>query len=112
MRHPMGSTYTSVLLGEQSASKTDELGSTPGARACRRGSTEKGACLVNRFMLVRIQSSALFVPMVYRIALDPPKVQVLVQIQVGILIHAACECAGSHGSPRNCKTRFNSSAGC
>ena len=26
---------------------------------CRRGSTEKGACLVNRFMLVRIQSSAL-----------------------------------------------------
>ena len=45
-------------------------------------------------------------------ALDPPKVQALVQIQVGILIHAACECAGSHGSPRNCKTRFNSSAGC
>ena len=32
----------------------------------RRGSTEKGAGLVNRFMLVRIQSSALdeFVPMV------------------------------------------------
>src|SRR5262245_8901090 len=45
-------------------------------------------------------------------ALDPPKVQALVQIQVGILIHAACECAGSHGSARNCKTRFNSSAGC
>jgi hypothetical protein len=45
-------------------------------------------------------------------ALNPPKVQALVQIQVGILIHAACECAGLHGSPRNCKTRFNSSAGC
>ncbi len=26
---------------------------------CRRGSTEKGTCLVNRFMLVQIQSSAL-----------------------------------------------------
>ena len=36
-------------------------------RYCRRGSTEKGAGLVNRLMLVRIQSSALgmiFVPMV------------------------------------------------
>jgi hypothetical protein len=37
-------------------------------------------------------------------ALDPPKVQALVQIQVGILIHAACECAGLHGSPRNFTT--------
>src|SRR5688572_4360172 len=26
--------------------------------------------------------------------------------------NAACECAGLHGSLRNCKTRFNSSAGC
>src|SRR5262249_33458540 len=51
--------YTSVLLGEQSVSKADGRGSTPRARACRRGSTEKGACLVNRLMLVRIQSSAL-----------------------------------------------------
>ncbi len=37
-------------------------------RLCRRGSTEKGTRLVNGFMLVRIQSSALvwktIVPMV------------------------------------------------
>ena len=51
--------YTSVLLGEQSVSNADGRGSNPRARACRRGSTEKGACLVNRLMLVRIQSSAL-----------------------------------------------------
>jgi hypothetical protein len=31
------------------------------SRNCRRGPTEKGACLVNRMMLVRIQPSALFV---------------------------------------------------
>ena len=61
----MSSDYTSVLLGEQSASKTDAWGSNPHARAaaaaadCRRGSTEKGVRLVSGSMLVRIQSSAL-----------------------------------------------------
>ena len=58
----MSSAYTSVLLGEQSASKTDAWGSNPHARAaaadCRRGSTEKGVRLVSGSMLVRIQSSA------------------------------------------------------
>ena len=54
--------YTSVLLGEQPASKAGGRGSTPRARACRRGSTEKGgAGLVNRLILVRIQSSALLI---------------------------------------------------
>ena len=43
-----GDAYTSVLLGEQPASKTGGRGSTPRARACRRGSTEKGAGFVNR----------------------------------------------------------------
>ena len=53
---------------------------------CRRGSTEKGAGLVNRLMLVRIQSSALDgkdVPRRSRIAQDRPKVLVLDRIQVG-----------------------------
>ena len=57
--HTARGPYTSVLLGEQAASKTAPRGSTPRARACRRGSKQKGACLVNRLMLVRIQSSAL-----------------------------------------------------
>ena len=49
-----------VLLGEQSASNTDGVGSNPTALAhCRRGSMQKGAGLVSRIMLVRIQSSAL-----------------------------------------------------
>ena len=60
------SLYTSVILGEQAASKTAQRGSTPRARAdggiCRRGSTEKGTGLVNRLMLARIQSSALGCP--------------------------------------------------
>ena len=52
--------FTGVLPGEQAASKTARQGSTPCTGAdCRRGSTEKGAGLVNRIMLVRIQSSAL-----------------------------------------------------
>lgn len=37
---------TSVLLGEQAVSKAAPRGSNPRARACRRGSTEKGAGLV------------------------------------------------------------------
>lgn len=47
---------TSVLLGEQSASKTDAWGSNPHARAavaaadCRRGSTEKGVRLAVFFL--------------------------------------------------------------
>jgi hypothetical protein len=65
MWHPMSSPFTSVLLGEQSASKTDAWGSTPHARAaapaanCRCGSIKKGVRLVSGSMLVRIQSSAL-----------------------------------------------------
>ena len=71
MSRLMGGFYTSVLLGEQSASKTDAWGSNPHACAaaiaanCRRGSTEKGVRLAvfyffgGRIMLVRIQSSAL-----------------------------------------------------
>ena len=56
-----------TLLGEQAASKTAGWGSNPHARAdCRRGSTEKGVRLVSGTMLVRIQSSALFVPMLSR----------------------------------------------
>ena len=54
-----------MLLGEQAASKTAAWGSNPHARAdCRRGSIEKGVRLVSGIMLVRNQSSALFVPMV------------------------------------------------
>ena len=57
--------YTSELLGERVVSKAAGWGSNPHARAdCRRGSTEKGVRLVSGSMLVRIQSSALIVPMV------------------------------------------------
>lgn len=75
--------HTNVLLGEQLASKTGLRGSNPRARACsvlstqylvlprRRGATEKGAGFVSRFMLVRIQSSALLVPGVCRIRTRP-----------------------------------------
>ena len=55
-----------MLLGERAASKTAGWGSNPHARAdCRRGSIEKGVRLVSGIMLVRIQSSALFVPNEY-----------------------------------------------
>ncbi len=57
--------YTSELLGERVVSKAAGWGSNPHARAdSRRGSTEKGVRLVNGSILVRIQSSALIVPMV------------------------------------------------
>lgn len=151
---------------------------------CRRGSTEKGAGLVNRFMLARIQPSALMhngesnepqrtqmlrrqgsepsqlesflcfssvlsvssvvhssairftcLDSVFGIARDPPKVEGLVRIQVETLVkrqpdllaptrndrqsrtsfgasnNALRVCLGSHGSLRNCKARFDSSAG-
>ena len=35
-----------------------------GTKICRRGSTEKGSALVKRLMLVQIQSSAPYIPMV------------------------------------------------
>ena len=50
---------------------------------CRRGSTQKGAGPVNRIMRVRIPPSAL----------------------------KPCGCDGQHVSLRNCRTRFDSSAG-
>lgn len=53
------------------------------ALICRRGSTQKGAGLVNRIMRVRILPSAL----------------------------KPCGCDGQHGSLRNCRTSFDSSAG-
>lgn len=63
--HRLGSDTRAMLLEERAASKTAGWGSNPHARAdCRRGSIEKGAGLVNRIILVRNQSSALFVPMV------------------------------------------------
>jgi hypothetical protein len=40
----------------------------------------------------------------------PPKPPHGVRLLALVLL--ACECAGSHGSLRNCKTGFNSSAGC
>ena len=50
--------------GKQAASKTAQQGSIPCTPADRRrGSTEKGAALVKRIILVRIQSSALDISM-------------------------------------------------
>ena len=46
---------------------------------------EKGSGSVNRLMLVRIQSSALNVSMVQRIALDSPNVQIQVRVLVETL---------------------------
>lgn len=53
--------YTSVLLGEQAASKTARRSSTLRARAKNADVAEtESAGLVNRLMLVQIQSSAPF----------------------------------------------------
>ena len=84
-RRPQGGTFTSVLLGEQAASKTAARGSTPRARAvCPDGVAD---CI-------------------------GPSEGPGPGSSPGRDTHAACECAGSHGSFRHCKTRFNSSAGC
>ena len=68
-----------MLLGEQAASKTVAWGSNPHARAdCRRGSIQNGVrpavfVFFSGIISMRNQSSALFVPMVSRIALDSPQ---------------------------------------
>ena len=124
----------------QAASKTAQQGSIPCTPAsCRRGSTEKGAGLVNRLMLVRIQSSALVSrwcngqhktllrswswfdsrlrrleqhgPWVCRRACQLPKLLDEVRFLDGRLT-TPCECDGWHGRLRICRTRFDSSAGC
>ena len=64
---------------------------------CRRGSTEKGGGLVNRLMLVRIQSSALIriVRECAGSARQPPKLQDQVRFLDGLLVlNMPGECAG------------------
>ena len=83
-------------------------------RLCRRGSTEKGTRLVNGFMLVRIQSSALECekcPDGVADSIGPSEGPGPGSIPGRDTDNMARGCAGSHDSFRSCRTRFDSWTG-